>query len=548
MVPLKVLVRPLALSVMLSGALLELRGASAPGPKGKDQPTAASEVFASTNVWRIRIEIPRSGIALLSSTSWGNGQTRPTAKATIREGTHVYTNVAIHLKGAAGSFRLISQNPALTLNFDKFVSNQSFHGLQKLSLNNSVQDRSYLSEKICRELFEAAGVPVPRAAHAKVELNGRDLGLYVLTEGFNKQFLKRFFKNTKGNLYDGGFIRDITDSLGVNSGDNPRDHSRLRALTSAAMESDSAKRMARLEQTLDMDRFLTFLAMEVLMCHWDGYAMNRNNWRLFHDLDSNKMVFMPHGLDQMFGAMRSSPNSSIFPPLQGLVARAVMSTAEGRRRYLDRLSQLTTNVFKVDAVLHRVDELAARIRPVIAESSPDAAARHDTNVERLKGRISQRAESLRSQLGSVLSAPRFEPGKAMRLTGWRPRMGSGAADFRQQISPERSTLLNVSASNGYSVGSWRTRLLLEEGKYQFSGRIRTSGVKPIAGEANTGAELRISSGPIPPGLAGTSDWRDFTYQFSVRENALEVEFVCELRAAAGEAWFDAETLRIVRLP
>ncbi|MBI2946319.1 MAG: CotH kinase family protein [Verrucomicrobia bacterium] len=516
--------------------------------QGKAKPDSGGEVFQSTNVWRIQIEISPAGIAALRNTHWGNGQKRPTVRATIREGENVYHNVAVHLKGAAGSFRPIDRNPAFTLNFDKFMSNQSFHGLQKFSLNNSVQDRSFLSEQISRELFEAAGVPVPRAAHAKVALNGRDLGLYVLTEGFNKQFLKRYFKNTKGNLYDGGFIRDITDGLGINSGDYPNDHSGLKALAAAAFEPDPTKRMARLEQALDVDRFLSFLAMEVLLVHWDGYAMNRNNWRVFHDLDSKRMVFMPHGLDQTFGAPGGRASGSIMPGMQGLVARAVMNTSEGRRRYLERLSQLATNVFKVDSILQRVDELSARIRPAIAETGIDAGHRHDINVDRLKGRISQRIENLSHQLGAVVSVPRIEAGQAVRLSGWRPRTTLGAPGFPQPSVPDGGSLLNITAPGVSSIGSWRTRMLLEQGRYQFRGRIRTKDVRPIPGEDGTGAELRISQGAQPPGLMGTSDWREFVYQFSVRDAATEVEFVCELKASGGEAWFDTGSLRLLRLP
>src|SRR5437867_574567 len=81
---------------------------------------------------------------------------------------------------------------------DKWANGQRFHGLQKISLNNSVQDASLVSHKFSRELYTHVGVPVPRAGHTRVELNKRDLGLYVLTEGWNKQFLKRHFKNTKG--------------------------------------------------------------------------------------------------------------------------------------------------------------------------------------------------------------------------------------------------------------------------------------------------------------------------------------------------------------
>jgi spore coat protein CotH len=171
-------------------------------------------------------------MASLRGTGWGNGEQRPVVKAMIQEGGVLYTNVAVHLKGAAGSFRSVDDDPCFTLNFEKFAPSQSFHGLHKLSLNNSVQDPSYMTERICRELFEAAGVPAPRAGYAKLQLNGRDLGLRVMVEGWSKQFLKRYFKDTRGNLYDGGFLQDITDPLEVNSGDNPKDHSDLRSLAS----------------------------------------------------------------------------------------------------------------------------------------------------------------------------------------------------------------------------------------------------------------------------------------------------------------------------
>ena len=60
-------------------------------------------------------------------------------------------------------------------------------------------------------------------------------------------------------------------------------------------------RWRRLQQTLDIDRFSTFMAMEVMVCHWDGYCMNQNNYRVFHNLADNRIVFIAHGMDQLFG-------------------------------------------------------------------------------------------------------------------------------------------------------------------------------------------------------------------------------------------------------
>ncbi len=505
----------------------------------------AEDVFAGTNVLRIQIVIPPHGIKALAGSSWGGDQKRPSAQATIREGGVVYTNVAIHIKGAAGSFRNIDDDPAFTLNFSKFAPGQTFHGLHKISLNNSVQDPSFLSEKICRELFTAAGVPVPRAGFSKVSLNGRDLGIHVLIEGYNKQFLKRFFKNTGGNLYDGGFVKDITDTLEVNSGDSPTNHLGKQALALAASEPDPAKRWERLGQTLDVERFISFIAMEVMVCHWDGYAMNHNNFRVFHDLGSNKMVFFPHGMDQMFGVERASPDCPIFPQMDGLVSQAVISTPEGRRLYLARMGELYTNSFKVDALLARVDRLAAVLRPAIAESDPQAARDHEQQVAALKSRIVQRDQSLRRQLAAAAGAPKLSANGVLRPLGWAPRAQSGTLSFAEEPNPGGGSLLRVNIAEDGAVGSWRTRVALEPGTYRFEGKIRTKEVKPEGGQG--GAGLRISGGGIAPGLSGTEDWRGFSYSFEAPADGSGVELICELRTARGDAWFDANSLQVVRL-
>src|ERR1051325_10988626 len=135
-----------------------------------------------STVRRLQIEIPPEGVAVLQRYQQVWRQARPErvdAHATVREGTAVYSNVATHLKGSF-SFQPFDAKPSLTLNLDKFAPGQRFHGLSKIHLNNSIQDYSYLCEQLARELFEDLGVPSPRAGHALVEINGRNLGMFVL--------------------------------------------------------------------------------------------------------------------------------------------------------------------------------------------------------------------------------------------------------------------------------------------------------------------------------------------------------------------------------
>ena len=521
---------------------------AAAGEKGAEGATEA--LFSLADIPRFQIEISPEGIEQLrggGGWNWltrGAGRTRPEVRATVRDGGRVYTNVALHLKGAAGSFQTIDAKPGMTLNFDKYVEGQTFRGLEKISLNNSVQDPSYSTERICRELFNAAGVPAPRAAYAAVELNGRQLGLYVLLEGYNRQFLRRHFRNPKGNLYDGGFLKDIDTKLATNSGD-ASDQSGLEKLVQAADEPEP-DRFERLEQALDMERFITFLAMEVMVCHWDGYGLNKNNYRVFHDLEFNRMVFMPHGMDQMFGVMMVRPNMGVRPSFRGLAARAVLETTEGRRRYFQRLSELNQTFLDVEALTSRILQNAAKVQTVLAEISPSSVANHQAAVDDLCDRIAQRKLSLDDQLeearGAILE---FGSAEVAPLGGWSSVTNFGAPMTGRAESVDGKPVLRI-AARGVSVASWRTRVLLEEGRYRFEGRMHTRNVAGDSRDSWAGAGLRVYGKPSPRKTQGNSDWKEVACEFDVPEGMHGVELICELRAHQGEVWFDQDSLRLVR--
>lgn len=488
------------------------------------------------------LEIPKIQILLESSElSKLKNNPREYVSATIREGGQVYTNVAVRLKGSVGSFRQINDLPSFTVNFDKFSEGQKFHGLKKIHLNSSVQDRSLLEEKISREIYEAAGVPAPRAGHAEVMLNRRLLGLYVLVEGVNKQFLKRHFSDTGGNIYEGKSGAEVP-GLPTNSGDDPRDKSRLRALAAAARKADPSERLNALSETLDIDRFLTFMALEMILWHWDGYTMHRNNFRIFHDRTTDRMVFIPHGMDQMFG----NTDRSVIPhqPV-GLVAQAVLQVPELRDRYRARVAQIATNLFDVEAISSRIYEVSLKVQSALNEIDSGAAASHAQQAASLRNRVRRRADYL-DRFVFPPSSVAFDARGFAELQDWKPKLDLGEAALSEETADGGESILRIATQNGCTA-SWRTVVTLPPGKYALLARIKTFGVVLDATDGRAGAGLRISRHRTGQKNDGDSGWMETSFEFETSSEKPEVELVCELRASSGEIWYDRDSLRLKRL-
>lgn len=503
--------------------------------------TDASQIlFAGGEILRLEIWIAQEEVERIKADD------RPYVRCTVIENDNViYKDIGIKLKGAAGSFREFDDRPALTLNSDKFVKKQLFHGLDKFHLNNSVQDESYLNELICSEIFCAAGYPAPRVTHARVWLNGRDVGLYVLKEGFDWEFLKRNFSKPDGNLYDGGFLQDIDSDLEKDEGKGPDDHSDLYALALAVRDPNSQKRWKQLNALVDMDAFITFMALERMTCHWDGYCMNMNNYRLYFDPErGGRAVFLPHGMDQMFG----DPGMWLFDQPNPLISAAVFQNNNGWEQYRKRVHDLLSLFSPADRWLSRIDEVAIRLQPVLKKISNEAAEAHLERVRELKESIVQRADNLKEQ--DQQPDPEFlvfdDKGIAELPDWYMVSESDGVLHEEVDLPGDRKGYSINAGTNGQCIASWRCKVLLRPGSYQLNAKCQTKGVIPLDDNDNSAVGIRISKSERNDKLLGTTASRPLEFDFTVVEDRREVELVLELKARRGTAIFEADSLALVR--
>ena len=445
-------------------------------------------------------------------------------RATLQVDGQTFPDVGVRLKGSTGSFRPLDDQPGFTLDFIRFAPDRTSPLGPRIHLNNSVEDPSQLREQLGSELFQAAGIPTPRTGHARVTLPGGRSALYVLQEGGTPEFLRRAFGRGDGALFD---TQDATAGL--------------EALTAAAAEPDLSRRWERLSGVLDLDRFITFLALDVLLGHRDGYAVARNNFRIYHDPATDRLQFLPHGLDLLFTAA----DLPWQPRMGGPVAAAVLATPEGRRRYEARFAALFATVLQTESLTQRVHELLATLRPRVthrewAELQKEAAE--------LVTAIGARRKSLERQFAEpraqVLT---FEHGVAP-IAGWRPVDVPEQGRLEQVVVPDIGASLHLVAGPR-TAASWRARIQLPAGHYRFAGRVRTAHATARPYGRRQGAALRVAGGTqSSANVLGDTPWQPVAVEFEVHGAIAEVEVLCEFSASHGEAWFDQASLRIEQLP
>jgi hypothetical protein len=87
------------------------------------------------------------------------------------------------------------------IDFSEFQKGQRLPGLRQVALDNGIQFGSLFSERLITEVLRSVGVKASRCNYARLNLNGKFLGVYVNVERIEKTFLQRNFASDRGALF-----------------------------------------------------------------------------------------------------------------------------------------------------------------------------------------------------------------------------------------------------------------------------------------------------------------------------------------------------------
>ena len=197
---------------------------------------------------------------------------------------------------------------------------------------------------------------------------------------------------------------------------------------------------------------------------------------------------------------------------------------EGRRRFLERLGNLSTNEFRFERLNEKINRMMAQLRRDLPEES-EIMSEVTAGVEALQSRLTRRCQSVPLQLAHPSQPLALKPNDPVPLSSWQFKTGTTKPANSRRSRSENQETLEVVARGTEGVGSWRTMVLLDKGTYEFSGKARVQGFVNTA-DATNGVIFRASGERSTSGLSRSSEWTTLSYEFEVR-GIEDVELVCE---------------------
>ena len=275
------------------------------------------------------------------------------------QGTRI-RNSGIRVRGNATRN---DHKPSFRIDFNRYVDGQDFFGLKAIVLNNQWHDQSMLHDRLSMLVFRRMGIPAPRQAHVRLVVGaGREFaGVYTISEEVSKTFLQENFGEDNGYLYE--FHKQTDEVYGLQDpGPNlnwftprfePKTHETdsvanlylpVRSLIQAINDAPSNDLESQLGEYLDVNTFITELAIQNFMAQTDGLVggVGMNNFYLYRFAGKRLSLLIPWDQDNSFNALEDMPPS--YGMNRNVLANKIWSEPKYRAIYLSKLLEVADSV------------------------------------------------------------------------------------------------------------------------------------------------------------------------------------------------------------
>ena len=365
-------------------------------------------------------------------------------------------NVSIRSKGHSSLSRSKSTGKfSFKIEFDHTVEGGSYHGLDKLSLNNLVADSSCMHDYIVYRLMGQFGVAAPLCSYAFVTVNGEDFGLYLAVEAVEDGFLRRNYGEEHGALYKPDTISVGSRGFNGNSDvklqyidDDPESYPNIFGTAKSEVSRKDTLRLVEslrrlnaceeLERAVDIERVIRYFVVHSFVYNWDSYTGSSiHNYYLYEQ--DGLLSMIPWDYNEAFGSGAAGVNYPIDTPVtSGTVEERPMLawifadpayTALYHERYADFLSEFCDSG-RAAAEIARVKAL---IGPYV-QRDPRSFCSYEafqSGADNLAAFFELRAMSVRGQLdGTIPSTSEGQAADSSALVDTSALGGSASGEMR----------------------------------------------------------------------------------------------------------------------
>ena len=226
--------------------------------------------------------------------------------AQLQCGSEAPLTVGIRRKRSGGTVKV-----GLKVDINLYDTEQRFHGLAKLSLENGISEggdtassRELVAEYLGWRFMVRSGAITGRAVFASVTVNGEALGLYVNVEQPDKRFLKSRLDENDGWL----FKKSGSDDDGYKTRElepNPYEDYFCFWMPPGCPAPSSDELLAELPSHLDIPQLLRMGAVNAIIANTDGILFKDNNY-YFYDRAIGGRLYLAWDLDT---TLRDSPSA-----------------------------------------------------------------------------------------------------------------------------------------------------------------------------------------------------------------------------------------------
>lgn len=255
-----------------------------------------SEVYNSEN-WELKREFPAS------------------FRYESSENQDIVEEIGFRLRGNTS---LNAYKKSFKVSFNSLIQGQKWQGLEKMNLNGSHNDPSMMRVALCWNAIRNAGLPGCRMSFVKLYINNNYMGLYSNVEHIDEEFTDKYFPGSQytslfkclypstleyisENPDDYNYLQFGRRPYDQKTNDYTQDYRELAEFIDILNNTPIEQLPCSIERRFNVDTYLKYAALEVLMGHWDSYAINKNNYYLAIDYKTGQFQYLPYDVDNTLG-------------------------------------------------------------------------------------------------------------------------------------------------------------------------------------------------------------------------------------------------------